>query len=260
MSEISEYEHGRFCWVDLSAHDMKAAGAWYSELLGWTVEEQDTQGGPPYAMFMKGDKVIAGIGQTSDEMKQAGVPPMWNNYVSVDDVGAIADKVTSLGGKTIVEPMKVLDAGHLAFFTDPEGATFAVWQAAEHPGATLINEPGAFSWNELLSRDIGKAASFYGELFGWTFVDIPIGHPYKVGKLGDRDQLGLLQIDDNFGPMPAMWSTYFAVADCDATVAKISATGGKVIRPPTDIAPGRFAVVGDPQGGNFNVIQLAKPS
>ncbi len=39
------------------------------------------------------------------------------------------------------------------------------------------------------------------------------------------------------------------MADCDGTVAKAQELGGKVLVPGTDVEPGRFAVIHDPQGG-----------
>jgi predicted enzyme related to lactoylglutathione lyase len=49
---------------------------------------------------------------------------------------------------------------------------------------------------------------------------------------------------------------YFAVADTDATVAKAQELGASVFMGPTDIEPGRFAVLADNVGAVFNVLQL----
>ena len=50
---------------------------------------------------------------------------------------------------------------------------------------------------------------------------------------------------------------YFAVDDCDAAATTVAELGGEVCVAPTDIAPGRFAVVADPQGATFSVIALS---
>ena len=57
--------------------------------------------------------------------------------------------------------------------------------------------------------------------------------------------------------VPAYWLTYFATADCDDTVGRASAAGATVLVPPTDIPPGRFAVLVDPAGATFATIALA---
>jgi len=255
MPEVERYEHGRFCWVDFSAADMDRAAAWFSELFGWDVEHQDTHGGPPYAQFTLGGKVVAGVGQLSPEMKAAGVPPVWNNYVGVDDAAAIAKRVVELEGTVVVPVMKVMGAGSLAYFNDPEGANFAVWQAGEHHGAEVVNELNTWSWTELNSWDVERAAGFYGALFGWSFVDAPGAHAYKVARAGNEDRAGMLQIDPSWGKMPPVWGTYFRVEDCDATCKRIEATGGTIRVPPTTLPTGRFAVVTEPDGGTFTIIQ-----
>jgi hypothetical protein len=56
--------------------------------------------------------------------------------------------------------------------------------------------------------------------------------------------------------MPPLWGVYFAVADTDASVAKATELGASVMMPPTDIEPGRFAVLVDPVGAMFNVLAL----
>ena len=56
--------------------------------------------------------------------------------------------------------------------------------------------------------------------------------------------------------VPSYWMAYFAVPDSDTAVAKASGSGAGVIVPPTDIPAGRFAVLSDPQGAMFGVIQL----
>lgn len=257
MTDIDRYPHGIFCWVDLTAHDMDAAKAWYADLFGWDVEDQDTQGGPPYAMFTMRGRVVAGIGQMSDEMKGAGVPPLWNSYVNVDDADAIAKKVPELGGQIMVPAMDVMDAGRLAYFMDPEGASFAVWQAKAHHGSQVVDEPGAFCWNELATRDPAKAQDFYGELFGWTGKEEAMGDTsYTTISMGDRVNAGMLKMNEKWGELPSHWMVYFAVQDIGRAVAKIKETAGQIMVEPVEIPVGTFAVATDPQGGNFSVIEL----
>jgi predicted enzyme related to lactoylglutathione lyase len=46
-------------------------------------------------------------------------------YVEVDDVQAYLDKAASLGGKTLVPPVKI-PTGTFAWFSDPEGNTIGL--------------------------------------------------------------------------------------------------------------------------------------
>ena len=256
MTVYSKYDSGAFSWVDLMAHDAAAAGKFYSALFGWEAREQDTQGGPPYVMFFNGEHAVAGMGQMSDEMKAAGVPPMWNDYITVEDAQATTDKVKELGGGVTMPPMQVMQAGRMAFLTDPEGAAFAIWQPIEHIGATLANEPGSFSWNELAGRQ-DSTKDFYAGVFGWSYEVMEFGaFKYTVIKNNGRDNGGMVRMNEEWGETPSHWMTYFAVEDCDATCEKLKELGGKVCVPPTDIPKGRFSVVEDPQGAIFTVIKL----
>lgn len=47
-------------------------------------------------------------------------------YVEVDDVAAALKKAESLGGKTLVPPITLPQAGTFAWFADPEGNTIGL--------------------------------------------------------------------------------------------------------------------------------------
>ena len=115
-----------------------------------------------YGFYTKNDKAVAGYGPA----QSPGV--WWSMYVSVDDAAATAGKVEASGGSTIVGPMQVMEEGSMAVFADPTGAAFSVWQPGRMTGAGVVNEPGAFSWAELMTRDLEAAVTFYESVFGWT--------------------------------------------------------------------------------------------
>lgn len=261
MPVRTDFKPGEFCWVDLNAHDMQAAIAWYSTLFGWTAATMDTPGGgPPYAFLMSGANGVGGVGESSEEMKAAGVPPMWNSYISTDDCEATEARARELGATITVPTMTIPGHGKLAYFLDPEGASIAVWQslATDGPGM-LVGELGGFCWNELMTRDVGKASEFYGALTDWTFSQMPMGDfDYTVANVGDTQVGGFLpMVGELFEGVPAHWLVYFAVGDCDEVVARATATGATVRVPPMDIPVGRMAILADPQGAGFAVIQLA---
>jgi predicted enzyme related to lactoylglutathione lyase len=56
---------------------------------------------------------------------------------------------------------------------------------------------------------------------------------------------------------PNHWHVYFGVADADATVAKATELGGSVLVPAFDSPVGRMAVIADPHGAVFSIIQPA---
>ena len=84
------------------------------------------------------------------------------------------------------------------------------------------------------------------------------GFTYHLAQADGDLVAGLMEMPDDAGGMPPFWMIYFAVDDADKAVADIEAAGGKVHRAPADIpGTGRFAVVGDPQGAGFGVLQPA---
>ncbi|WP_431898159.1 VOC family protein [Nonomuraea sp. bgisy101] len=254
MSVRSGYEAGVPCWVDLSTSDVRAAVRFYSEIFGWTAEMIDDPAAGGYGQFVYNGKKVAGVGPIMGE----GMPPVWNVYVATDDAATVADRVKNAGGTVVVEPMQVFEEGTMAVFQASDGSFFSVWQAGNHSGAELVNEPGAFCWNELVTRDPQAATTFYTAVFPWTpRVQQMDGMTYTEWLTGDKSIAGMIEMSPNYPEgTPSHWSTYFAVADLDATVAKAGSLGATVLIDSMDSPPGRFGMLMDPQGAAFSVIQL----
>ncbi|MGH3909876.1 MAG: VOC family protein [Pseudonocardiaceae bacterium] len=252
--QIDSYEPGTPSWVDLGSPDPAAAGAFYSGLFGWDLVDQGPDAGG-YRMAFLHDQPIAGLGP----QQRSDVPPYWTTYISVSDADAVSKSVRQAGGQVFMEPMDVFDLGRMAMFADADGAPFAVWQPRAHTGAGLVNESGAMCWNELATRDPAKAMTFYPTVLGWSATEREIGDVhYTEWQLGDRTVAGMLPMDDRWpADVPSHWMVYFAVDDTDNAVARAEELGGTVIVPPTDVPPGRFAVLRDPHGAVFSVIKMA---
>src|SRR5262249_59884591 len=88
-------------------------------------------------------------------------PVAWNTYFWVDSADETTAKVREAGGNVMAEPFDVFGAGRMAVFTDPEGAVFSGWQAREHRGARIVNEPRALNFNRPHTPDVGRAQSLY---------------------------------------------------------------------------------------------------
>jgi len=252
--EMKSYEHGVPSWVDLGTADLDQAVDFYGALFGWDVPEPNPDVGGYHWAMLKGRKV-AGFGP---QMNPG--PPYWATYISVESAAEVAATAVDNGGRTIVAPMDVLDLGHIAVLADPQGAVFSIWQPGLHKGAGLANEPGAFSWNELLTTDVAGATTFYSTVFGWepeTHGEAGSPGSYTEWKVGGRAIAGMMAKPPNMpSDVPSLWVVYFSVADTDTAVARVSDLGGRLVMGPRDIQPGRFAVVADPAGAVFNVIAV----
>lgn len=256
--EVTSYTPGTPNWVDLGTTDIDAAAAFYGELFGWETADMGPDAGG-YRMCSLNGKNVAGLGPAQRD----DVPPFWTMYVSIENVEETTEKVLAAGGQIIAPVMDVFDAGRMAVFLDNVGAPFSVWQPKEHIGSQLVNEPGSLTWEELLTRDLAAAKAFYPAVFDWELVETPMDDTsYTIvnlpAKPGDDKMVGgMMEMPEEIpAEVPPMWSIYFNVADADATAAKVRELGGEVVREPADIMPGRFAVLKDPQGAMFQILQF----
>jgi uncharacterized protein len=185
----------------------------------------------------------------------------WNVYFAADDLNATMKLISDNGGTTVVAPMDIMGQGRMAVFLDPSGASFGSWQKGEFHGAGVVNEPGSLAWNELLTHDVEGAKAFYGEVFGLatTVSEVAGEIAYAEWQVDGATVAGMMSLDVPQFPadVPSHWMTYFAVDDIDGSVARVTSLGGSVSVPPTEIPVGKFAVVADPQGAFFSLIQMA---
>jgi hypothetical protein len=165
----------------------------------------------------------------------------------------------------------------MAIFTDPAGAAFSVWQAGNHRGAQLVNEPGTWNWSLLHTADPAAAAAFYGEVFGWE-VDVGDG-PAMVRRPGyaeflERSDPGLRERHAEHGAPEGFsdaiawivadegqprWEVTFSVADADSVARLAETRGGTVVTAPHDTEWTREADLRDPEGATFTISAFRPP-
>jgi uncharacterized protein len=262
MSERDSYEHGTPSWADHSSPDPEAAASFYSGIFGWETENvmPPDSGGQYFMARLRGRDVAA----LSSQMSPG--PVVWTTYITVDDADATAAKVPDGGGRVFAEPFDVFDSGRMAVLADNSGAPFSIWQAGQHIGAGLVNEPGAMCWNEVLTRDPDGAKLFYGEVFGWRASAMPFeGGEYTVWHLEGEGEPqprtgigGMIPMVGEQWPadLPVQWRVYFAVEDTDASSSRAESLGGHVRVPAFDSDVGRMAALSDPLGAAFSIIAL----
>jgi predicted enzyme related to lactoylglutathione lyase len=245
VAERKSYVPGTPSWVDLGTAGTEAAARFYGELFGWSVAFDPRPEAGGYGMFTLRGRNVAGIGPQANPG-----PPYWAVYVSVADVDETVGKIAGEGGKLLAGPMDVFTAGRMAVAQDTAGTVFSVWQPGDHIGAEIVNEPGAFIWNELATTDLARARDFYRSVFGWGTQAGAGGDNAAIFTVGDNVVCGAHAANPG---EPQAWVAWFAVDDCDASTAKATGLGGSVFMPPTDLDFGRGAVLGDPQGAAFGI-------
>ncbi len=152
----------------------------------------------------------------------------------------------------------------MAVIGDPTGAMFGVWEPRESIGATLVNDPGCLTYNELSTTDVAAATRFYEQLFGWKIEPIDtggappywiIGHDGAAGGLnGGMRELAPEQLEAG---TPSHWMPYFTVGSADDAIATATGAGAHLAFGPIDIPnDARIALLTDPQGAFFVIFAV----
>jgi predicted enzyme related to lactoylglutathione lyase len=263
MPDVTSYTPGTPCWIDLAAPDQQAAIDFYKDLFGWQGEKGPEEFGG-YAMMTLNGKPVAGIMAAVPMGDNPPPPTVWTTYISTDNVDAAAERIGANGGKLLFEPMTVGDVGRMCVAADPAGAVFGVWQPLTFAGAGVVNEAGAWVWDELNTTDIPGATTFYKPALGITIapMEMPGGETmgeYYALKVGDEVVGGAQTLANHPEGTPPHWATYFAVDDAKSTVDAAVKAGGSVLVPLMDTPVGVMGALADPQGAPFWVIKPKQP-
>ena len=257
MPHLDKAIPGTIVWTELATPDIDKARAFYGPLLGWSWSGGEDANSGYYTTALRGERRVAAIFKQGP---QTPGPSAWVQYFGTDDVDASAAKVKANGGQVLTGPLDVWDLGRMAMCLDPTGAKFGFWQAKQHSGAQLVNEPGATTWHEVYTRDAAKARDFYARVLNLEPKRMEgEGMEYWTLHRGPDAVAGLMQLTDRQPKdEPSHWNVYFAVEDADAAVKKLEKLGGRVFQPPFDTPFGRMSAVADPFGAGFCIIDLSK--
>lgn len=116
--------HGTFCWNELVSRDVEKAEKFYSELIGWKIEDSGMPG-MKYSIMKVGDKGVGGLMAMPPEVDKQ-VPSHWMSYITVDDVDTLAEKTKQLGGEIIHGPQDIPKVGRFLIIKDPTGAVVSL--------------------------------------------------------------------------------------------------------------------------------------
>jgi predicted enzyme related to lactoylglutathione lyase len=245
----TNHPHGSPCWVDLGVPDLRRGIDFYTALFGWEINEGPPEAGG-YSMCLVDGSPVAAIAPSHDPDATSF---WWNLYFATDDIAATTKLIEDNGGTIVMAPMDVMGQGWMALAMDPAGARFGLWQGQAHTGAQIVGEHDTMCWAELSTPNGAGARAFYSAVLERPVEDMGIpGFDYATVKVGEDSVAGVWGVPGD----DARWTTYFAVDDADAAVARATAAGGTVVREPKDSPYGRFAIVADPFGASFAVMRL----
>ena len=260
MSTRESAPIGAPCWADLWTSDVVGSARFYGELFGWEAEEPNPEFGGYFMFTRNGVPTAGGMGDMGDtpEMRANNT---WKVYLATEDMAKTIEAAKAGGAQITVPAMEVGDVGVQAVLIDPTGAGVGAWQAREFPGFTVLNEHGAPSWFELLTRDHAAAVDFYRNVFHWQTNAVGDSDEFRYTTMsdprGEGDLAGIMDAAGFLAPdAPSHWSIYWEVDDAMAVVKRVKELGGSVVMDAEDTPYGRLATVADPAGAQFKLRQV----
>jgi predicted enzyme related to lactoylglutathione lyase len=235
--------------------DVESSHRFYGGLFDWVVDEKAFASGGSYTRFLMQDLPVAGVFSVEADQDLSALPAQWWPFVSVANVKTALNQAVALGAVPFGDVVEVPGVFSAAEFLDPAGTICGLWQAGTHIGANYIDEAGALTWTDLATPDPSAAASFYGELFGWTVEsenDLKSG-TYKFFTSDGAVRAGLTRSDSAASPS---WRPHVGVSNFDATTAAANNLGGVVgVEASNVVGLGRRAAVEDPNGISLMLIE-----
>lgn len=261
MANIEKHKAGSFCWIELATTDQNAAKKFYSELFGWTANDNPMGPNDFYTIFHVDGRQAGAAYTLRDEDRKRGIPPHWMLYVATESADASAKRAAELGAKVEAGPMDVFDAGRMAVLRDAAGAYFSVWEAKSNVGSRITGVDGTLCAADLMTSDQDAAAAFYEKLFGWQIAkeDEEAAHRY-YHIFNGGEFIGGIPPTNSAGPgVPPHWQIYLQVSNCEASAAKAQQLGARIYMPAMKIEDvGWISVMADPQGAAFAIFQATR--
>jgi len=252
----AERHTGKVIWADLVTPDIGAAKRFYGSLFGWSFNDIHV-GDSDYSVAHLDGRPVGGLYQPhtgAGEQRQ----PAWLTFLSVRDVAAAERAIVAHGGKVLSRPKSYADRGRQAVFADPQGAVFAVLQSSSGDPQDFLAVPGEWIWSSVLTRDPDTDAAFYQNVFGYDVFDIPSddGSQHVLLSTDDYARASLNKLPADAAKRHPHWLNFVRVESATDTAAKVEALGGRVlVKPFTDRHGGLVAVVADPAGAPFGLLE-----
>lgn len=255
---------GKIVYAQLTTPDLTKAKAFYGSLLGWTFQDRPVSRGH-YAEALVNGHVVAGLVERPLPDTDNPPHPLWLPFISAADVQNVAKSSRQWGAKVLFRPAAVQGRGEQTIIADPQGALFAALHAPQgDPGDTNATTQGDWIWNALLTSAPSASAGFYQKLFGYQVEAAPAP---------DTNQRYILESQSvaraTVNPLPpslpqnarARWLSFVQVDSVGSAAEKAVQLGGRVlVEPHLDHQNSMIAVLADPAGAAFGVMEWHDPS
>jgi predicted enzyme related to lactoylglutathione lyase len=256
-----DHHPGKVIWVDLVTPDLDAAKRFYGGMFGWTFRDVSTgESDKAYVLVLLGDRPVGGLFHRAVQTGEHR-HPAWLTFIAVRDVAKAEKVILASGGKVLSQPKTYPQRGRQAIFADPQGAVFAVLQSSSGDPNDFLAAPGEWIWSSLITSDPDAGAAFYQKLFAYEVFDL------TSADSGDHGEHLLLATDGyarasanslpaDVPKLHAHWLNFVRVVSAKDAAAKATELGGRVlVEPHSDRHGGMIAVVADPSGAPFGLLE-----
>ncbi|WP_277675950.1 VOC family protein [Saccharopolyspora rectivirgula] len=244
---------GMPCWIELATPDLDAACDFYSQLLGWECRDHQAPGAGRYRMAFREGYPVAGLYQVAEESSR------WRLYLAAADCAQAVSQAEELGASLIGDVEELPGVGAKAILQGPSGAEFGLLEPDEELRFD-VGLPGTLMWAELVTIRAQTADNFFRSMFGYTAEQFGADNrsDYSVWYLGGESVLARVSMIREF-ITPATqphWLVYLGVTEdgADELVRSAIQLGGRVRVDPYDSSMGRVAVLRDPTGARFALV------
>jgi uncharacterized protein len=255
----AEHHPGKMVWADLITPDLAAAEKFYGGLFGWTFQ-RIRAGDVNYAVAMLNGRPIGGIVEKAIPAGQHQ-QSAWLTFLATNNVDDTKRLAVSHGAKVLRDIKNYPMRGRQCVLSDPEGAVFALLTSSSGDAPEYLPDIGDWIWTSLHAKDAGMEAAFYQSLLGYDVFDQPSddGLEHLILSTDDYARASANDLERGSARRRSHWLNFVRVSNAAETAAKVVAMGGRVlVEPRVDRAGGMLAVVADPAGAPFGVMEWSE--
>ena len=253
---VAEHHVGKVIWQDLVTPNVAVAKGFYGGLFGWTFRDLLA----PYADYtvaMQGDQPVAGFLQRASS-SSAQHQSAWLAFFAVADLDTAQRNATAHGAKLLAGPKDYPQRGRQAILRDPDGAVFALLASTHGDPPDALPAPGEWIWSSLHTGSPGGDAAFYQTLLGYDVFDQAgeAGAEHVILSSEDYARASVNGYPAGATRLHPHWLNFVRVLSVAETAAKVAGLGGKIlVAPHLDRHGGQLAVVADPAGAAFGIME-----
>ncbi|MBA8823671.1 hypothetical protein FHX42_001000 [Saccharopolyspora lacisalsi] len=249
---------GMPCWIELVTTEPWRARDFYAGLFGWEYEPRGESRGDDHVIAFRDGFPVASI-RTAEQGASE-----WRLFLATADRAAVTRQSEELGATVTVPPAPVSGVGSKVVLKGPSEAEFGLLEP-EDSWQFDVGLPGTLMWAELVTIKAQMADHFFGELFGYSSEQFGVDHQldYSVWYLGDESVLARVSMirEHITADSRPHWLMYLGVdpdVGTEELVRRAIQLGGRVRVNPYDSSLGRAAVLRDPVGARFAIVDATQ--